>query len=101
MGPATLKLCFTLHYLLPWGLFLLILIHLFLLQGVGSTTPLSYRGPLTMGWFHPYYLVKDGLSLLVLFLFYSAVLLNPYALGDPEMFVEARPLVRPLHIVPE
>jgi len=101
VGPATLKLCFTLHYLLPWLLVLLVAVHLLLLHEVGRTSPLSYSGHAAKGWFSPYYLVKDGLSLLVLLGFYLLVFLYPYALGDPEMFVEANPLVSPLHIVPE
>jgi len=45
--------------------------------------------------------VKDGLGLLLFLGFYYFVLLSPYFLSDPEMYIEANPLVSPLHIVPE
>jgi quinol-cytochrome oxidoreductase complex cytochrome b subunit len=101
VGPATLKFFFTLHYLLPWVILVVVLLHLVLLHGVGRTSPLFYRGSLTKGWFHPYYLSKDGLSLVALFVFYFLIFVLPYSLGDPEIFIEANSLVSPLHIVPE
>lgn len=74
MNSATLKLCFTLHYLLPWAILLLVGVHLILLHEVGSTTPLAYSGPLGKGYFFPYYAAKDRVGLIWLLVFYLVVL---------------------------
>lgn len=68
---------------------------------MGRSTPLTYSGTLGKAYFFPYYLAKDRVGLVWLLLFYFIVLQNPYLFTDPEMFIEANPLVSPLHIVPE
>lgn len=101
VNAHTLKVCFRLHYLLPWVVLLIVLVHVILLHEVGRTTPLTYRGSLGKIWFYPSYWLKDAFGLVWLLVFYWWILLNPYALTDPEIFIEANFLVSPLHIVPE
>jgi quinol-cytochrome oxidoreductase complex cytochrome b subunit len=45
--------------------------------------------------------MKDSYNLVFWFLFFSFSLVYPFNLGDPEMFIEADPIIRPVHIVPE
>jgi quinol-cytochrome oxidoreductase complex cytochrome b subunit len=55
VGTPTLKLFFVLHFLLPWGALLLVLVHLLALHGVGSSTSLGYSGSLGKVPFFPTY----------------------------------------------
>ena len=101
VGNATLKLFFVLHFLLPWFLLIVVVYHLLSLHSVGSTSNLGYRGGLGKVTFFPFYWAQDSVNFLFLFLAYLFILEFPYYLGDPEMFVEANPMMSPLHIVPE
>jgi ubiquinol-cytochrome c reductase cytochrome b subunit len=51
--------------------------------------------------FHPFFTIKDSLNFVVFFLFLLFVFVFPYDLGDRENFIEANPMIRPLHIKPE
>jgi ubiquinol-cytochrome c reductase cytochrome b subunit len=51
--------------------------------------------------FYPFFFYKDLLNIIFLILFLVFILQRPYLLGDPEIFVEANPLIRPVHIIPE
>ena len=98
---ATLKFFFVLHFLLPWGLLFIILIHILLLHNTGSSSSLYCHGDYDKVCFFPEYWGKDSynLNFWLIFLFFS--LIFSYKLGDPEMFIEADPIIRPVHIVPE
>ena len=102
VSNATLNRFFSLHYLLPFILVGLALIHLIALHEGGSNNPMGVRSDIDKIPFHHYYTVKDlygviilliGLCVLVFFL--------PYLLGDAENFKPANPLVTPEHIKPE
>ncbi len=100
----TLNRFFALHYLLPFVIFAVVFIHVAALHIHGSNNPLGIdvKGPQDTVPFHPYYTVKDmfGLSVFVaiycLFIFWM-----PDALGHPDNYVPANPMVTPPHIVPE
>lgn len=98
---ATLKFFFVLHFLLPWGLLLLVLMHLIFLHRTGRTSRIYCHGDYDKICFGPEYWNKDAYNLIFWFLFVVFVLLYPFKLGDPEMFIEADPIIRPVHIVPE
>ena len=99
---ATLNRFFVVHFTLPFILFLIIAIHLLFLHQTGSSNPLGITADYYLAPIHPYFIVKDIVGFLVIFilLFYLATL-NPYLLGDPENFIPANPLATPLHIQPE
>uniref|UniRef100_UPI0030E12208 cytochrome b n=1 Tax=Porrocaecum reticulatum TaxID=2161849 RepID=UPI0030E12208 len=101
VSGATLKFFFVLHFLVPWGLLVLVLLHLLLLHETGSTSKLYCHGDYDKICFYPEYWVKDALNLVVWFLFIGFSLLGPFYLGDPEMFIESDPMMSPVHIVPE
>lgn len=98
---ATLKFFFVLHFLLPWGLLLLVIVHIIFLHSTGRTSSLYCHGDYDKICFGPYYWVKDFYNLYLFVLFFFFAIMYPFNLGDPEMFIEADPIVRPVHIVPE
>lgn len=98
---ATLKFFFVLHFLVPWGLLVLILLHLVFLHSRGRTSRLYCHGDYDKVSFFPEYWGKDAYNLLVWIIFVVLSLIYPFNLGDPEIFIEADPIIRPVHIVPE
>lgn len=100
----TLNRFFSLHYLLPFVIAGVVILHVWALHLPGSNNPLGIdtKGSQDRLPFHPYYTIKDmfgiGVFLLVFcaFLFYA-----PNALGHPDNYIPADPMVTPPHIVPE
>ena len=101
VSRATLKFFFVVHFLVPWGLLVVVLAHMLLLHETGSTSKLYCHGDYDKICFFPEFWVKDAINLVVWFVFVAFVFLLPFYLGDPEMFIEADPIMRPVHIVPE
>nr|WRQ18132.1 cytochrome b [Coproporus sp.] len=99
---ATLTRFFTLHFLLPFIVAALVLIHLLFLHQTGSNNPLGINSNIDKIPFHPYYSFKDLFGfILMIFFMVILTLTNPYLLGDPDNFIPANPLVTPVHIQPE
>nr|QWB85946.1 cytochrome b [Menesia sulphurata] len=99
---ATLNRFFTLHFLLPFIVTALIIIHLLFLHQTGSNNPLGTNSNIDKIPFHPYFTLKDLLGFLIMsFLLIILTLSNPYLLSDPDNFIPANPLVTPIHIQPE
>nr|WDE82093.1 cytochrome b [Zonotrichia albicollis] len=98
----TLTRFFALHFLLPFLIVGLTLVHLTFLHETGSNNPLGIPSDCDKIPFHPYYTIKDILGFaLMLSLLVSLALFSPNLLGDPENFTPANPLVTPPHIKPE
>nr|ABU45680.1 cytochrome b [Arremon aurantiirostris] len=98
----TLTRFFALHFLLPFLIVGLTLVHLTFLHETGSNNPLGIPSDCDKIPFHPYYTIKDILGfVLMLSLLVSLALFAPNLLGDPENFTPANPLVTPPHIKPE
>ncbi len=100
----TLNRFFALHYLMPFVIAGVVLLHLWALHVHGSNNPLGIdaKGPQDKIPFHPYYTVKDAFGLAVFFIIFAYfVFFSPYTLGHPDNWIEANPLVTPPHIVPE
>nr|AII02506.1 cytochrome b [Alucita montana] len=99
---ATLTRFYTFHFLLPFILAMLTMIHLLFLHQTGSNNPLGMNSNLDKIPFHPYFTFKDLMGFLTLTLILFIILLtNPYMMGDPDNFIPANPLVTPIHIQPE
>jgi quinol-cytochrome oxidoreductase complex cytochrome b subunit len=99
---ATLNRFFSLHYLLPFVIAGLVLVHLSLLHTAGSNNPLGINKNIDTVSFYPYFYVKDLLAffgLLSMFSFF--VFFFPNELGHADNYIPANPLVTPAHIVPE
>nr|AAD00674.1 cytochrome b [Pionus senilis] len=98
----TLTRFFTLHFLLPFMITSLVLIHLTFLHESGSNNPLGIPSNCDKIPFHPYFSLKDLLGFTIMLLLLSTLaLFSPNLLGDPENFTPANPLVTPPHIKPE
>nr|YP_009938378.1 cytochrome b [Lethe syrcis]QNU07797.1 cytochrome b [Lethe syrcis]USO21429.1 cytochrome b [Lethe syrcis] len=99
---ATLTRFYTFHFLLPFILLMMVMIHLLFLHQTGSNNPLGINSNLDKIPFHPFFTFKDLIGFITLILFLTLLTLtNPYLLGDPDNFIPANPLVTPIHIQPE
>ena len=100
---ATLNRFFSLHYLLPFVLLGLVLLHIAALHQEGSSNPLGLHGnDIDKIDFYPYFYVKDLFGFMVFTVFFSYFLFfDPNALGHPDNYIAANPMVTPAHIVPE
>nr|QDI94061.1 cytochrome b [Tuxedo susansolomonae] len=99
---ATLTRFFTLHFLMPFIVAMMVMIHLLFLHQSGSNNPLGLNSNYDKIPFHPYFSIKDYMGMMItLSMFILLNLWEPTALGDPENFIPANPLVTPLHIQPE
>nr|YP_010735556.1 cytochrome b [Artemia amati]WEL32376.1 cytochrome b [Artemia amati] len=98
----TLTRFFTFHFLIPFLVAGLTMIHLLFLHQSGSNNPLGINANVDKLPFHPYFTIKDTVGFMILvFLLVALSLTSPYLLGDPDNFIPANPLVTPAHIQPE
>nr|YP_003162796.1 cytochrome b [Ramulus hainanense]ACH78292.1 cytochrome b [Ramulus hainanense] len=99
---ATLNRFFTIHFLMPFMITALVMIHLLFLHMTGSNNPMGLKSNTDKLPFHPYFSAKDivGFIIAVMLLIYLT-LMEPYLLGDPDNFTPANPLMTPTHIQPE
>lgn len=99
---STLTRFFAFHFILPFIIIGLVLIHLLFLHQTGSNNPLGTNRNIDKIPFHPFFSFKDILGIIViLIILITLTLQNPYILGDPDNFTPANPLVTPIHIQPE
>lgn len=102
VSNATLNRFFSLHYLFPFILALLVIIHIVLLHENGSNSPIGINSNSDKVPFHSYFSYKDAYGFVLLFMLLSVlVFYAPNVLGDPENYIKANPLVTPVHIMPE
>nr|YP_009545833.1 cytochrome b [Gorgonocephalus chilensis]AYO99625.1 cytochrome b [Gorgonocephalus chilensis] len=98
----TLHRFFVFHFLFPFILVFLSILHLLFLHESGSNNPLGIFSDYDKVPFHVYFTSKDLFGfLLFLVIIVGLSLIFPVALGDPENFIPANPLVTPPHIQPE
>lgn len=103
VNNATLNRFFALHYLLPFILVALVLMHLIALHDTaGSSNPLGVSGNYDRITFAPYYLFKDLITIFIfIFVLSSFVFFMPNVLGDSDNYIMANPMQTPAAIVPE
>src|SRR5579862_3980119 len=104
VGDPTLHRFYALHYLLPFIIVAVVMLHLIALHRFGSNNPLGIdmKGPQDSIPFHPYYTIKDLFGLAVFLVFYAAlVCFAPNLFGEPDNYIPANPLSTPSEIVPE
>ena len=100
----TLNRFFALHYLMPFLIVGVVILHLVALHRFGSNNPIGIdpSGPQDTVPFHPYYTIKDFFGLSVfLSLFAAAIFFFPNFMGHPDNYIPANPMQTPAHIVPE
>nr|YP_009116242.1 cytochrome b [Vanmanenia pingchowensis]AJD22556.1 cytochrome b [Vanmanenia pingchowensis] len=99
---ATLTRFFAFHFLFPFIVAAVTILHLLFLHETGSNNPAGLNSDADKISFHPYFSYKDLLGFVVMLLGLTALaLFSPNLLGDPENFTPANPLVTPPHIKPE
>nr|ABO21585.1 cytochrome b [Leptobrachium ailaonicum]ADA53638.1 cytochrome b [Leptobrachium ailaonicum] len=99
---ATLTRFFTFHFLLPFIIVGVTMIHLLFLHETGSSNPTGLNSNTDKIPFHPYFSYKDLLGAVIMLSLLSLLsLFSPNLLGDPDNFTPANPLVTPPHIKPE
>jgi len=102
VSNPTLNRFFSLHYLLPFVLAGLALVHLIGLHTEGSNNPLGVDSNIDKIPFHPYYSIKDVFGYTILGVVYAYLIYYaPNLLGHPDNYIPANPLVTPAHIQPE
>jgi len=103
VNNATLNRFFALHFVLPFALAALALMHLIALHdSSGSSNPLGVSGNYDRLPFSPYYIFKDLITIfLFIFILSTFVFFMPNVLGDSENYVMANPMQTPPAIVPE
>ncbi|MDX2028645.1 MAG: cytochrome b/b6 [Alphaproteobacteria bacterium] len=100
----TLNRFFALHYLLPFVIVAVVVLHVAALHVSGSNNPTGVEPKSSKDTvpFHPYYTAKDSFGLLIFIIVYAAVVFwAPNSMGHPDNYTPANPMVTPAHIVPE
>lgn len=99
---ATLNRFFVFHFITPFIVLIIVILHLFFLHMRGSNNPLGISRKTYKIPFSPFFTLKDLIGFLFFFIgLISVVSFFPYFLGDPDNFSIANPIVTPLHIKPE
>nr|AUS84465.1 cytochrome b [Lissemys punctata]AUS84469.1 cytochrome b [Lissemys punctata] len=99
---ATLNRFFTFHFLLPFLILGMTVVHLLFLHETGSNNPIGLNSNTDKIPFHPYFSYKDMMGfLLALTILLTITMFYPNMLGDPDNFSPAKPLSTPPHIKPE
>jgi len=102
VSNATLNRFFSLHYLMPFIIAGLVIVHLSLLHKDGSNNPLGINSNADYIPFYPYFYVKDLFAFFILaFIFSFFIFFYPNVLGHSDNYIPANPLSTPAHIVPE
>jgi ubiquinol-cytochrome c reductase cytochrome b subunit len=104
VDDPTLNRFFSLHYLLPFVIAAVVGLHIWALHVPGNNNPtgVNVQSPKDTLPFHPYYTVKDGFAIVVFLIMFAVfVFFMPNALGHPDNYIKANPLVTPADIVPE
>jgi ubiquinol-cytochrome c reductase cytochrome b/c1 subunit len=104
VGGATLNRLYVLHYLFPFIIAGVVVLHVWALHipGANNPTGIDVKSPKDTVPFHPYYTIKDGFALVAFILLFAAmVFYAPNFLGHPENYIPANPLQTPPDVVPE
>nr|YP_010849291.1 cytochrome b [Krisna furcata]WGG89431.1 cytochrome b [Krisna furcata] len=99
---ATISRFLSLHFIMPFIIMMMTVIHLMFLHSTGSNNPIGINSNSDKIPFHPYFSIKDIMGLMIILtMFLMLNLTEPYMLSDPDNFTPANPMVTPIHIQPE
>lgn len=102
VANPTIQRFFALHFLLPFILAALVIMHFMAFHLHGSSNPVGISGNVDRIPFHSYYVFKDMITVFVfLFFFCLFVFFSPNSMGHPDNYIPANPMVTPPSIVPE
>lgn len=98
----TLNRFYSFHFIMPFIILIIVIIHLLFIHELGSRNPLGINRKLNIITFNIYFTLKDIYGFIItLLIFNIIILLNPYILSDPENFIIANSIITPIHIQPE
>jgi len=98
----TLNRFYSLHFIIPFIIIIITIIHLIYLHQTGSSNPIGFKSKYYKIPFNPYYSIKDSLGfIIIIYILIYICLINPYILRDPENFNKANSKITPIHIQPE
>nr|YP_010534076.1 cytochrome b [Amblyomma latum]UXX50171.1 cytochrome b [Amblyomma latum] len=98
----TLMRFYSLHFILPFVLMTMSMLHIMLIHEKGSSNPMGISMNIDKVPFHSYFTIKDILGIFIsLTLFSIIIFIFPYSLMDAENFDMANPMITPIHIQPE
>jgi len=102
VNNSTLNCFFSLHFLLPFILLVLVIVHLIFLHYTGSTSPNigTFNNNIKIK-FDNYYIYKDLINVILILIIIFIRILSPFLVGDPENFILANSINSPIHIQPE
>jgi ubiquinol-cytochrome c reductase cytochrome b subunit len=104
VGGPTLNRLYSLHYLLPFVIAGVVILHIWALHVPGNNNPtgVDVKTERDTIPFHPYYSIKDGFAIVLFLIVFAALLFYvPNYLSHPDNYIPANPLQTPPHIVPE
>nr|QIN90105.1 cytochrome b [Columbicola passerinae] len=102
VSSPTLIRFYSFHFILPFIILAMVLVHLFLLHSHGSSNPLGVSLNSDKINFSPFFVFKDLLGFLFVWVcFFGFILICPDFFLDPDNFIQANPMVTPPHIQPE
>nr|AWN56140.1 cytochrome b [Brachymyrmex patagonicus] len=102
INNATLNRFYSIHFILPFIILFMIMLHLFFLHNTGSSNPLGLNSDLYKIPFHIYFTIKDIYGFMIFMMMFLIINLEyPYMFSDPDNFLPANPMVTPIHIQPE
>nr|QHV34331.1 cytochrome b [Gessius sp. 'rufidorsus'] len=99
---ATITRFFSLHFILPFMIMMMTVIHLMFLHSTGSNNPMGINSNIDKIPFHPYFSIKDIMGIMIMLSTFLMInFMEPYMLSDPDNFTPANSMVTPIHIQPE
>nr|YP_009735151.1 cytochrome b [Acropyga myops]QBG38638.1 cytochrome b [Acropyga myops] len=102
INNATLNRFYSLHFILPFIMIIMVMLHLIFLHSTGSSNPLGTPSNLNKIPFHLYFSLKDIFGCMMFMLMFWIINLKyPYMFSDPDNFIPANSLITPTHIQPE
>nr|YP_010034086.1 cytochrome b [Lasius spathepus]QOW83453.1 cytochrome b [Lasius spathepus] len=102
INNATLSRFYSIHFILPFIISFMVIMHLFFLHLTGSSNPLGTNSNLNKIPFHIYFTSKDIFGFMIFILMFLIINLEtPYIFSDPDNFLPANPMITPIHIQPE
>nr|DAC76894.1 TPA_asm: cytochrome b [Pseudomyrmex dendroicus] len=102
INNSTLNRFYSIHFILPFMILIMVIIHLMFLHETGSSNPLGVLSDMQKIPFHIYFTIKDIYGFMMIFTLFSIIILQyPYMFSDPDNFTTANPMITPTHIQPE
>nr|YP_009733519.1 cytochrome b [Krisna concava]QHV34357.1 cytochrome b [Krisna concava] len=99
---ATINRFYSLHFIMPFIIAFMTILHLMFLHSTGSNNPIGINSNIDKIPFHPYFSIKDIMGMMMMMT--AFLILNfsePYFLSDPDNFTPANSMITPIHIQPE